>query len=88
MAYKAELRLKSEWQQDDCIGWWLGCRNTAVAEAVYGKAAIRCCQRERCMLVAVRLAVDCNEAASLRGLADYGSSQRQLSPAGSSYCNR
>ncbi|HEV8716014.1 MAG TPA: hypothetical protein VGX03_24700 [Candidatus Binatia bacterium] len=69
MAYKAKVRPKSEWQQDDCIGRWLGCRNAAVEEAVYGRAAIRCCRRERCVLLAVRLAVDQGQGtASLRGI--------------------
>jgi hypothetical protein len=58
MAYKAKLRPKSEWQKDDCIARWIGCRNESVQEAVYGKAAIRCCRRERCMLFAITLAVD------------------------------
>jgi hypothetical protein len=58
MAYKARLRRKSDWQQDDCIGWWIGCRDESVEEAVYEKAAVRCCRRERCMLFAVKLAVD------------------------------
>jgi hypothetical protein len=58
MAYKAKLRPKREWQQDNCIGWWLGCKNESVEEAVHGNAAVRCCQRERCMLFAVVLAVE------------------------------
>ena len=58
MAYKAKLRPKTEWQQDDCIGRWLGCRNKSVEEAVHGSAAVRCCKRERCMLFAVTLAAD------------------------------
>jgi len=58
MAYKAKLRPKTEWQQDNCIGWWLGCRNKSVEEAVHGNAVVRCCQRERCMLFAVTLAVE------------------------------
>ena len=61
MAYKAKLRRKSAWQKDDCIGKWLGCRNESVDEAVYGKAAVRCCQRERCVLFAIMLAVDQGE---------------------------
>jgi len=58
MAYKAKLRPKSEWQEDNCIGWWLGCRNKSVEEAVHSSAAVRCCQQERCILFAVVLAVD------------------------------
>ena len=58
MAYKAKLRPKSEWQKDDCIGWWIGCKNKSVEEAAHGNAAVRCCQRERCVLFAVMLAVD------------------------------
>ena len=59
MAYKAKLRTKSEWQTDDCIGKWIiGCKDESVEEAVYEKAAVRCCRRERCMLFAITLAVD------------------------------
>jgi len=58
MAYKAKLRSKSPWQQDDCIGKWIGCKDKSVDEAVYGKAAVRCCRQERCMLFAVMFAVD------------------------------
>jgi hypothetical protein len=58
MAYRAKLRSKSDWQRDDCIGLWTGCRNGSVEEAVYGRAAVRCCRRERCVLFAIQLAVD------------------------------
>ncbi len=58
MAYKAKLRTKSPWQQDDCIGKWLGCKNMSYEEAYYGKASIRCCREERCVLFAITLAVD------------------------------
>ena len=58
MAYKAKLRSKSDWQKDDCIGRWIGCRDESREEAVYERAAVRCCQRERCVLFAVVLAVN------------------------------
>ena len=58
MAYRAKLRSKSAWQQPDCIGRWIGCRNASVEEAVYGRAAVRCCRQEPCILFAIMLAVD------------------------------
>jgi hypothetical protein len=59
MAYKAKLRPKSPWQQDDCIGKWIGgCKNMSHQEAYYGKASVRCCPVERCVLFAITLAVD------------------------------
>jgi len=58
MAYKAKLRIKSEWQKDDCIGRWIGCKDESVEEAAYGRAAVRCCRRERCVLFAIMFAVD------------------------------
>jgi len=58
MAYRAKLRSKSDWQKDDCIGIWSGCRNKSIEEAVHGRAAVRCCRHERCALFAIRLAVD------------------------------
>ncbi len=61
MAYKAKLRIKSDWQKDDCIGRWIGCRDESLEEAVYERAAVRCCQRERCVLFAVVLATDQGE---------------------------
>lgn len=61
MAYKAKLRSKSSWQKDDCIGKWIGCKNESVDEAVYERAAVRCCRQERCVLFAVTLAVDAGE---------------------------
>ena len=61
MAYKAKLRSKSDWQKDDCIGKWIGCRDESLEEAVYGMAAVRCCRRERCVLFAVVLATDQGE---------------------------
>ena len=61
MAYKAKLRTKSDWQKDDCIGRWIGCKDESLEEAVYERAAVRCCQRERCVLFAVVLATDQGE---------------------------
>ena len=56
MAYKAILLPKSEWQKDNCINY--RCKNLSTLEAVYGKSRIRCCEKEYCKLLAIKIAVD------------------------------
>lgn len=49
---------KSSWQKDDCINRTAeyDCQNKSTLEAVFGKAAIRCCEDERCKARASEIA--------------------------------
>ena len=58
MSYKAVLRKKSDFQKDSCIGWLYGCKAPSIMEAAYKSACIRCCEKDRCITYAVKLAID------------------------------
>jgi len=58
MAYLAKFRVKSEFQKDNCIRYFMGCKKLSVLEAVHGRASIRCCASEDCKAFAAKMAVD------------------------------
>jgi hypothetical protein len=48
-----KFRVKSHYQQNDCIS----CPHDSYIEAVYKTASVRCCEDEACMKRAAKLAV-------------------------------
>lgn len=55
---KVTFRSKSPWQKDGCINRSTEhvCENESVIEAVCGNTFIRCCEDEKCKIVAARFA--------------------------------
>ena len=57
--HEVTFRPKASWQKEDCINRSAeyDCKNESTVEAVYGKAAVRCCIDKRCMKRAGEIAL-------------------------------